>query len=112
MHKFNVPIPPLSQSYWHEDGRMALGRAGHAYKECVEWLACNANILKPLTGDIALHVVVYRPERRGDLDDRLNVVVDALVGIVYTDKSQIVEICAYRQDSPRDGRIEIEVRKV
>lgn len=113
MYAFELPMPPSANKYWRNyRGRMVVSKLAKDYKEAAGWLAKAAGVNEPLTGELAVNIVVYRTERRGDLDNRLKVVLDALNGIAYTDDSQIVEIHAYRQEAPKDGRIQIEIRRV
>jgi Holliday junction resolvase RusA-like endonuclease len=55
---------------------------------------------------------VFRPVRRGDLDNRLKISQDALKGICFADDKQIVEIHAYRFDDKANPRIEIDLKEI
>ena len=50
-----------------------------------------------------------RPQRSGDLDNRLKCLLDSLNGIAWSDDGQIVEIHAYRHDDKKNPRVEIEI---
>jgi Holliday junction resolvase RusA-like endonuclease len=58
---------------------------------------------------IIVRLAWYREARRGDLDNRLKVVLDALQGAMYDNDSQIAAIYAHRREDPRDPRIEVSV---
>jgi Holliday junction resolvase RusA-like endonuclease len=63
----------------------------------------------PLKGEVSVQLAVYRPQRRGDLDNTLKVVLDSLRGIAYVDDSQIVQILARRYDDKERPRVELIV---
>jgi Holliday junction resolvase RusA-like endonuclease len=65
---------------------------------------------KPLSGDVALSIIWYRGAKRGDLDNRLKVVLDSLSGVAYVDDRQIVQLTATREDRPRRPGLYVEVR--
>jgi len=52
--------------------------------------------LKPFEGRICLGVEVVQKSRRGDIDNHVKLVSDALNGIVYVDDEQIDEIHVWR----------------
>ena len=66
--------------------------------------------LKRFSGEVAVTINVYRPAKRGDLDNALKVVLDCLNGIAFDDDDQIVRIVAERFDDKSNPRVEIEVR--
>jgi len=61
---------------------------------------------------VAVTVRLYRPAKRGDIDNSLKVLLDALQGHVYNDDAQIVELHAYRYDDKRDPRVEVDVESI
>mgnify|MGYP000928121414 FL=1 len=104
-----LPMPVSANRYWRTfRGRTVVSAEAKAYKEQVAWIAKAAGVEK-LDGDIAVTVRVYRPAKRGDLDNSLKVSLDSLNGIAYTDDSQIVRIVAERYDDKRNPRVEVEV---
>ena len=68
------------------------------------------HVFEPLTGPVTLTVTWFRKIRRGDLDNRLKVLLDALNGVLYVDDDQVVEIHAFRKDDRLNPRVEVEVR--
>jgi crossover junction endodeoxyribonuclease RusA len=87
---------------------MVVSAEAKAYKQEVAWIAKAAGI-ELLVGDIAVTMRVYRPAKRGDLDNSTKILLDSLIGIAYTDDSQIVRIVAERYDDKRNPRVEVEV---
>jgi len=63
----------------------------------------------PVTGPVAVFLDVYRPRRRGDLDNILKATIDALNGIAYRDDDQVTEIHAQRYEDKRAPRVEVSV---
>ena len=112
-YRLSLPLPPSANVYWRwtKTGVYVSAKAKH-YKEMIYWLAKEAQIGEPLTGAVAVTITVYRPQRRGDLDNRLKVLIDALRGIAYEDDSQIVELHAYQKEAPNNGSVEVEVKQV
>lgn len=109
-YQFDLPMPPSANVYWRvSNGIVHVSKVARDYKITAGWLAKAAGVHTPLAGDVAVTVTVYRPERRGDLDNRLKVLLDSLKGIAFEDDDQVVEIHAYRRDTPKDGRISVEV---
>lgn len=108
-----LPYPPSANAYWRSivikgSVRVLVSKEAKEYKERAGMIARRL-FQKPLTGAIGMQLRVYRPEKRGDLSNRIKVLEDALCGIAYEDDSQIVEIRAYRHDSPRDGKVEVSI---
>lgn len=72
------------------------------YQDVVRLIAMSEGVT-PLEGDIELHLVWFRRRpkknagRRGDLDNRLKVVIDALQGLAYTDDKQVTLMSAQQR---------------
>ena len=64
----------------------------------------------PLDGEVAVTLEWHRGALRGDLDNRLKVVLDALQGWCYKTDAQIAELHAYRYLDRENPRAEITVR--
>ena len=104
-----LPYPPSANRYWRNvDGRMVKSAQARQYQESAGWIAKEQG-LQPLAGSVAVDVRVFRPTRRGDLDNCLKVVLDAMKGIGYEDDSQIVKILAQRFDDKDNPRIELTI---
>lgn len=107
--KLTLPMPPvLNRMYRTFQGRMLLSKDGRQYKKDVEML-CLMERIKPLSGDIALDIKLYRPAKRGDIDAYFKGLFDALNGIAWIDDKQIVEMRVQRLDDKHSPRVEIEV---
>lgn len=62
-----------------------------------------------LKGPVRVCMSIYRPRKKGDLDNTLKALFDSLKGISYEDDSQIVEIHAKRFDDKDRPRVEINI---
>jgi Holliday junction resolvase RusA-like endonuclease len=93
------------------NGRMYLSEDAMRYKEHVG-LLCNTAGFEPLDGNISLTLCFYRPAKRGDLDNRIKILVDALQGHIYHNDSQVAEIHAYRYDDKTSPRVEVYITPV
>jgi crossover junction endodeoxyribonuclease RusA len=106
-----LPFPPSANRYWRSvPGRgVLLSAEARRYKEDAGMVALAAGV-RPVDGPVALTVTLYRPAKRGDLDNRIKVLLDALGGgIAYRDDSQVVELHAYRRDDAANPRVEVQV---
>lgn len=92
-------------------GRMVVSNEARSYKEQAGWLAKGAQV-DMINGDVSLTVKVFRPQKRGDLDNTLKVLIDSLKGIVYQDDDQVTEIHAFLHDDKHDPRVELEVTEI
>lgn len=107
-----LPFPPSGNRYWRMwQGRMVVSTEARQYKETVGWLVKAAS---PdwLTGNVALTIKIYRPQKRGDLDNRIKIVLDALQGSVYANDSQVAELHLYLDDDKHNPRVEVKVREI
>jgi crossover junction endodeoxyribonuclease RusA len=105
-----LPYPISANRYWRSvPGRgVLLSADARRYKEDAGKEALAAGV-RPVDGPVALTVTLYRPAKRGDLDNRIKVLLDALSGIAYRDDSQVVELHAYRLDDKDHPRVEVQV---
>ena len=71
-----------------------------------------ASQLPKLGGDIELHMIFFRPQRSGDLDNFFKAPIDALKNFAFFDDKHIVRIIAERHEDPRNPRVEIEILPV
>lgn len=107
-----MPFPPSSNRYWrHNRGRTHRSKEANDYRDAVAYI-CNAAGVEPLDGDIAISMHFYRPAKRGDLDNRLKQIFDALQGYAYHDDKQVSEIHAVRHDDKENPRVEITLTEV
>jgi crossover junction endodeoxyribonuclease RusA len=108
-----LPYPPSANRYWRVwRGRAVKSDEARAYQAKVGLLArVQGATGEPMLDDIELKISVYRPAKRGDLDNCLKVAIDALKGVVFVDDSQVVRIEAERADDKANPRIVIQVRR-
>jgi Holliday junction resolvase RusA-like endonuclease len=58
---------------------------------------------------VSVRAIIYFDSRRGDLDNRLKILLDALNGLAWLDDAQIVELYARRELDRRNPRVELTV---
>jgi crossover junction endodeoxyribonuclease RusA len=108
-----LPYPPSANRYWRSfRGRVVKSQEARDYQQTVICLAdvgASNGFPTLLTGAVGLQLNFYRPQRRGDLDNRIKVLVDALQGIAYVDDSQVTELHAYLHDDNQIPRVEVNV---
>lgn len=98
-----LPYPPSVNRMWRSvNGRNILSREARAYKQLAAFEAMQQGA-SPLDGPVSLDVTVFRPQRRGDLDNALKGLLDAARGILFHDDAQVVEISAKRRDAADFG---------
>jgi Holliday junction resolvase RusA-like endonuclease len=68
--------------------------------------------IEPLKGDVSVMLSVYRPAKRGDLDNQIKVMLDALKGYAYVDDSQVVHLEATRFDDKANPRAVVTIDAV
>lgn len=85
---------------------MVVSAEARAYRSQV-WLMNKGN--KLLAGDVHVTINVYRPRKAGDLNNRLDVLFDALEGVAYVDDKQIVSIRALRFDLKENPGVDVWV---
>lgn len=109
--RLTLPYPPSANRYWrtNQHGHNYVSPEAKRYKEGVRLRAHMARLGKPLACPVVLTVVVYRPQKSGDLSNRIKVLEDALNGIAFVDDSQVVEIHARREDDKTNPRVEVQV---
>lgn len=99
-----LPVPPSANKYWiYARNRVMTSPEARAYKDAVRLLTR----IDMISGPVAVNVSVYRPAKRGDLDNYLKIMLDALQGVLYEDDRQITEIHAFRYDDKDNPRVEL-----
>jgi crossover junction endodeoxyribonuclease RusA len=107
---FTLPYPPSANRYWRKTnrGQVYLSSEAKEYKQLAKILV-KRDLLK---GDLVFTAHFYRPQKSGDLSNRIKVLEDALQAVCYEDDKQIVEIHAYRRDDKTNPRVEVEIREI
>lgn len=107
-----LAYPVSANRYWRNyNGVTVVSDEAQTYKAGVKWKAAYQR-MTPFAGPVAVYLHVYRPQKRGDLDNTQKVLLDSLCGIAYGDDDQVVEIHAWRHDDKANPRVEVEVRRV
>jgi crossover junction endodeoxyribonuclease RusA len=102
-----LPYPPSANVYWRNvNGRMLLSREAREFKKTAAARCVGQELL---SGDVRVVLYVYRPQRSGDLDNRIKPVLDAVRGYLFHDDKQVVGIHAHRGDDKDNPRVEIAV---
>jgi Holliday junction resolvase RusA-like endonuclease len=108
---------PSANKYWRT--RSINGRAvtyvsdeAKAFKMKI-YLLSKSQKIKPTINPVSVQMVWHRKtdKSRGDLDNRIKVVLDSLIGIAYVDDKQVEEIHIVKSVSGRDG-MDITVKEV
>lgn len=103
-HTFTLPVPPSANRYWRVwNNRIVVTDEARAYKQEVGYLLSKC---VPLEGDVCVNLTVFRPSNRGDTDNYLKVLLDALQGYAYKNDNQIVEIHIFRDNDKDNPRVE------
>jgi crossover junction endodeoxyribonuclease RusA len=110
--KIVLPYPPSANRYWRSyRDKVVRSDEAIAYWKEVDYL-CREADLTPCDGELVINLDLYRPRKRGDLDNHIKVVLDALQSWAYTNDDQVVEIHAYRHDDKDNPRVEVEVLEI
>ena len=109
-YAFTLPVPPSANRYWRIwNNRIVVTDEARAYKQAV---FLKLREYEPLRGDVGVNFTVFRPARRGDLDNYVKILFDALNGLVWLDDMQVVKISMYRADDKHNPRVEFLVYEI
>jgi crossover junction endodeoxyribonuclease RusA len=112
MMTFTLPFPVSANRYWRTfRNRVVKSDEARKYQDAAGWLAKAAGV-QEIDGSVGLELRIYRPQRRGDLDNRIKVLLDAMQGILYADDGQVSEIHAYLDDDKHAPRVEVRAWEV
>ena len=107
-----LPKAPSANRYFRVyRGRAVKSTEARTYIATVRGIA-KALRVKPIEGEVALSVHWYRGAKRGDLDNTLKVLGDALNGVAYQDDRQVAKITMERTDGETPERVEVMVWKL
>lgn len=116
--ELTLPYPVSANLYWRT--RVIAPRKGGAFvstyvsEEAKQFktavaLEARANSVRPLVGEVEVELHLYRPQKTGDLDNRIKVLLDALTGIAYADDDAVVKIIAERHDDKHRPRAVVRI---
>jgi crossover junction endodeoxyribonuclease RusA len=102
-----LPFPPSGNRLWRNyRGRTVKSAEARQYQVAAAWRAKLAGAVLH-DGAVGLELRFYRPARRGDLDNRLKILLDSLQGVLYHDDKQVRELHCYLADCKADPRVEV-----
>ena len=112
MIQITLPYPPSVNRYLKRfsNGHVTLSQAARDFKTEVGW-TCLAAGINPILAECKVTIHLYRPSRRGDIDNPVKCLLDALQGHAYTNDRDITEIHIYRHDDKSNPRVEIEIER-
>lgn len=111
----DLPSPPTVNTYWRRQGnRYFISKRGRAFKAatCAAWVrkfgyGSAAFPTKPVRVDITWR----RPRAIGDVDNIAKPVLDALIGLAYTDDGQVVDLRLTRTDDKRNPGCTVTIQQ-
>ena len=110
--RITLPFPPSANRYWRScRGRVFVSSEAKDYRKTVAALCAQLGI-RPLDGNLCFVAVLFRPQKRGDLDNRLKILLDCLQGNAFENDSQITEIHLTRHDDKANPRVEIAIHRL
>lgn len=107
---FTLPYPPSTNRLWKNfRGMMVMSSEARAYKANAAEIAARSGVKLIPCSDVAVTLIIYRPRRSGDLDNRIKAVLDCIKGIAWTDDKQVKRLAAERFEDPAKPRVEVTV---
>lgn len=109
MTKVTLPYPPSVNRYlrFSPKGWAYTTKEAKTYKQGAKLRALTQGMRPVTEGEVALSLAVYRPRKRGDIDNVLKVLLDALNGVAYVDDGQIGELHIHRLEDAANPRVEV-----
>lgn len=104
-----VGYPPSANKCWRRVGnRTLLSADARAYRAATATAALQQG-MRPLKGNVVVVMEFYRPQKSGDVDNRIKQLLDALRGVGFEDDKQVVEITARRFEDKANPRAVVTV---
>jgi len=107
----SIPYPPSTNNFYAVvRGRKITTKAGREWIEAAIAAIHEQVCGHPFRGPVKVMGYIYRPQRSGDLSNRIKPVEDVLqkAGVLEND-SQIDELHWYKRDDKLRPRVEIEI---
>ena len=114
MLRIELPYPPSINHYWRRVGyRTLISREGRRFRQEVVATLAAMNV-RPVTGDVAVHIIVHPPDRRRrDIDNVIKALLDALEhGGAYADDSQIIDLSIKKRHAVEGGKTVVCIETV
>jgi crossover junction endodeoxyribonuclease RusA len=110
MMTIELPLPPSANRYWRKfGGKIVKSQEARDYQAQVGWWAKVAGLNEMIGGNVSVSMWVYRAQKRGDLDNRIKVLLDSLEGIAYKNDDQVKELHAFLDDDKDNPRVVVQV---
>lgn len=104
-----LPYPPsVNALYATYGGRRLISTEGRNYKRTASMMALAAGI-RPLSGDVTLTIMLYRPMKRGDASNRIKALEDSLSGVAYHDDAQVRRLVVERFEDKANPRAVVTI---
>ena len=108
MTRLVLPLPPSANRMWRAvGGKVKVSEEGREYRDKAE-LALAMQRAEKLEGPVGLHIYVYFPNQRGDLDNRIKPLLDVLQGKTFKNDSQVHHLVVTRYIDKEKPRVEVE----
>lgn len=102
-----LPYPPSANACWRQwKGRTLVSAEYRDFKRRVALLWGRPT---PTDGPLSVEVLLWRPRRTGDIDNRIKPLLDALNGLAWHDDAQIARLLVERRDDKLSPRAEVRV---
>lgn len=102
-----LPMPPSANRYWrHVGGRVYVSKEARDYRDLVAVIGAGADVTLR-TWEVRVNVTVRRVHKRGDIDNYLKVLFDALQGVLWDDDKRIKEMTVKVIDVSKRKRSEM-----
>lgn len=115
LFELTLPYPPSSNRYWRNvQGRMVKSSEARDYETLVM-----ASVIEQLgympeatSLPISFTYKLYRPQKSGDLSNRIKILEDNLQGLLYLNDKQIIELHGFRYDDKHNPRVEVLIESL
>jgi len=111
-----LPYPPSVNRLYRSRavGKRVFPYKTHEHRDYLKAVREAAGDVEPRAKPalLVVHVQLFRPMRRGDIDGPVKALFDALNGIAWEDDSQVVELHLRRGDDKERPRVEVSIHEV
>lgn len=110
----SLPLPPPINRQYHgsaRGGRLILSDESRTWKQ-LAGLLLNQHHLEPTLDPVSVSLTFYRPQRSGDIDNRIKITLDVLQGHFYVNDSQVAVLHVINSVDRANPRVEIRVARL